>query len=174
MRSRGLALIVMSVPGLSLEETERLRSFAVGPHPDVEVVLSGMSRFRPAADEVGDRVWAGWLREAMDAKSDRGYVSFDECPVQMACRWWKGGAEYRRDPGAGAEKLFVAVASGMRSLRVEAGGVRLRLRVGSEVRWGPFVKERDVVVHPDVLWDYRGESGESRSDGRMNWSGLKR
>lgn len=161
---RGLALIVDEVfldYSLHRADTEELVSFAVGPHPVLTFVLSGMSKIAGLP-----QMKAAWIagfgpeevqREAMarlEMIADT-FLSMN-APVQIALPSWlegrKGIQEQIRERVR--VNLACAEASGVEVLRVEAGWCailrmpQLRERDLAEA----LLKECSVVVHPGAFY----------------------
>jgi alanine-synthesizing transaminase len=156
----GLALIVDEVfLDYPLGE-ERLEGFAVGPHPVLTFVLSGMSKIAGLP-----QMKVGWIagfgpegvrREALgrlEVVADT-FLSMS-APVQMALPSWLAGR--RGIQGQILERvrgnLRVAQRSGVEVLRVEAGwSAILRLaQVGGDMA-GRLLREAGVVVHPGEFY----------------------
>ncbi len=105
----GLALIVDEVfLDYPVEEAAGLRSFAVGPHPVLTFVLSGMSKIAGLP-----QMKVGWI-VAFGPEGDRRqalgrleviadtFLSMN-APVQWRCRFgWQEGGDSEADSGAGA------------------------------------------------------------------------
>jgi alanine-synthesizing transaminase len=161
----GLALIMDEVfldYPLDVDETERLVSFAVGQHPVLTFVLSGMSKiaglpqmkaawivgFGPEEDR---RQAAGRLEVIADT-----FLSMN-APVQMALPGWLAG---RR--GIGEQILervrmnyAFAMASGVEVLQVEAGWsaiLRLPQHGGGPDVAEELLRQTGVVVHPGEFY----------------------
>jgi alanine-synthesizing transaminase len=164
----GLALIVDEVfLDYSVEEGERLRSFAVGPHPVLTFCLSGMSKIAGLP-----QMKVGWILglgpdEARRQAMGRLEVIADtflsmNAPVQLALPGWLKGR--RGIQGQILERvrgnLAAARKSGVEVLRVEAGwSAILRLpRVGGVDAAGELLRRADVVVHPGSFYGI-GEEG---------------
>jgi alanine-synthesizing transaminase len=159
----GLALIVDEVfLDYPLEEGARLKSFAVGPHPVLTFVLSGMSKIAGLP-----QMKVGWIagfgpeamrREAMgrlEVVADT-FLSMN-APVQWALPGWLAGRE--RIQGQILERvrgnLRRARASGVEVLKVEAGWsaiLRLPQRGGDEDPAARLLREAGVVVHPGSFY----------------------
>ena len=169
----GLALIVDEVfLDYPLAEDARLTSFAVGPHPVLTFVLSGMSKIAGLP-----QMKVGWIvglgpealqREAMgrlEVIADT-FLSMN-APVQMALPSWLAGRKgiqeqiLARVRGNLAAVRRCGVGSGMEVLRVEAGwSAILRL---PQIGWnrdvaGVLLREAGVVVHPGSFYGI-AESG---------------
>jgi alanine-synthesizing transaminase len=157
----GLALIVDEVfLDYPLGE-ERLVSFAVGPHPVLTFVLSGMSKIAGLP-----QMKVGWIvglgpegvrREAMgrlEVIADT-FLSMN-APVQMALPSWL--ANRRVIQGQILERvrgnLRLTEGSGVEVLKVEAGwSAILRLpQVGESDVAGRLLREAGVVVHPGSFY----------------------
>ena len=165
----GLALIVDEVfLDYPLEEGVRLRSFAVGPHPVLTFVLSGMSKIAGLPQmKVGWIVGAGpegVRREAMERLEVIAdtFLSMN-APVQGALGGWLAGRRriqeqiLRRVRG----NLRAAQESGVEVLKAEAGWsaiLRLRQRSGDGEPAERLLKEAGVVVHPGSFYGI-GEAG---------------
>jgi aspartate/methionine/tyrosine aminotransferase len=168
----GLALIVDEVfLDYPLGEVE-LRSFAVGPHPVLTFLLSGMSKIAGLP-----QMKVGWIvglgpeglrREAMgrlEVIADT-FLSMN-APVQMALPSWLAGRKgiqgqiLARVRGNLAAAQRMSVGSGVEVLRVEAGwSAILRL---PQMGWDRDVaemllREVGVVVHPGAFYGI-AESG---------------
>jgi aspartate/methionine/tyrosine aminotransferase len=168
----GLALIVDEVfldypLGVGGDETQRLESFAVGPHPVLTFCLSGMSKIAGLP-----QMKVGWIvglgpedvrREAMgrlEVVADT-FLSMN-APVQMALPSWLAGRQGIQ--GQILERvrgnLAAAQASGVGVLRVEAGwSAILRLpQMGKEDVAEGLLRDVGVVVHPGSFYGI-AESG---------------
>ena len=164
----GLALIVDEVfLDYSLEE-ERLESFAVGPHPVLTFVLSGMSKIAGLPQmKVGWIVGLGPEEERRQAMGRLEVVADTflsmNAPVQMALPGWLEG---RR--GIQAQilervrgNLGLVKAAGVEVLQLEAGwSAILRLpQVGGRGDVAEeLLREVGVVVHPGSFYGI-GEAG---------------
>jgi alanine-synthesizing transaminase len=168
----GLALIVDEVfLDYQLEE-ERLRSFAVGPHPVLTFCLSGMSKIAGLPQmKVGWTVGSGpepALREAMgrlEVIADT-FLSMN-APVQGALASWMAGRKgiqeqiLARVRGNLSAVRRISVGSGVELLRAEAGwSAILRL---AQMGWDggvaeTLLRESGVVVHPGSFYGI-AESG---------------
>ncbi len=166
---RGLALIVDEVfLDYPLEESARLRSFAVGPHPVLTFVLTGISKIAGLP-----QMKVGWIagfgpeaarREAMgrlEVVADT-FLSMN-APVQGALPGWLAGR--RGIQGQILERvrgnLLGARASGVEVLTVEAGWsaiLRLPQRGGYGDPAERLLREAGVVVHPGSFYGI-GEAG---------------
>jgi aspartate/methionine/tyrosine aminotransferase len=167
----GLALIVDEVfLDYPLGEDVRLTSFAVGPHPVLTFVLSGMSKIAGLP-----QMKVGWIvglgpealqREAMgrlEVIADT-FLSMN-APVQMALPVWLAGRKgiqgqiLTRVRGNIAAARSIGVGSGVEVLRVDAGwSAILRLpQMGGDVAEG-LLREAGVVVHPGSFYGI-AESG---------------
>ncbi|WP_348269123.1 pyridoxal phosphate-dependent aminotransferase [Edaphobacter sp. DSM 109919] len=158
----GLALIVDEVfldYSLHRADSEELVSFAVGPHPVLTFVLSGMSKI--AGLPQMKVAWIGGFgpeavqREAMgrlEVIADT-FLSMN-APVQMALPFWleerKGIQEQILERVR--VNLARAEASGVEVLRLEAGWCAiLRLPRGGEVA-EELLQEWGVIVHPGSFY----------------------
>jgi aspartate/methionine/tyrosine aminotransferase len=146
---------------------ERLRSFAVGPHPALTFCLSGMSKIAGLP-----QMKVGWIvglgpeavrREAMgrlEVVADT-FLSMN-APVQMALPSWLAGRRgvQRQILERVRRNLAVAQRSGAEVLRVAAGwSAILRLpQVGEEDAAEMLLREVGVVVHPGAFYGI-AESG---------------
>jgi alanine-synthesizing transaminase len=166
---RGLALIVDEVfLDYPLEESTRLKSFAVGPHPVLTFVLSGMSKIAGLP-----QMKVGWIagfgpeaarREAMERLEVIAdtFLSMN-APVQGALPGWlsgRGGIQ-RQILERVRGNLRRAIASGVEVLKVEAGWsaiLRLPQRGGHGDSAERLLREAGVVVHPGSFYGI-GESG---------------
>jgi aspartate/methionine/tyrosine aminotransferase len=168
----GLALIVDEVfLDYPLGE-ERLRSFAVGPHPVLTFCLSGMSKIAGLP-----QMKVGWIvglgpegvrREAMgrlEVIADT-FLSMN-APVQLALPVWLAGRKgiqgqiLARLRGNLAAARRIGEGSGVEMLRVEAGwSAILRLPQMGEDRdvAEMLLREVGVVVHPGSFYGI-AESG---------------
>jgi alanine-synthesizing transaminase len=163
----GLALIVDEVFLDYPLGSDRLESFAVGPHPVLTFVLSGMSKIAGLP-----QMKAGWIvgmgpEEARRQAMGRLEVVADtflsmNAPVQLALPVWLDGR--RGIQGQILERvrgnLGLAKESGMEVLQVEAGwSAILRLpQDGSGDVAGELLREVGVVVHPGSFYGI-GEAG---------------
>lgn len=160
-----LALIVDEVfldYSLDRPDTEPLVSFAVGPHPVLTFVLSGMSKIAALP-----QMKAAWIaafgpeasrREAMarlEVIADT-FLSMN-APVQLALPRWIEGR--RAIQGQILERVRGNLAqieqSRVEALRVEAGWcaiLRLPRRHGSDDIAGSLLKECGVIVHPGTFY----------------------
>ncbi len=160
---RGLALIVDEVfLDYPLGE-ERVESFAVGPHPALTFVLSGMSKIGGLP-----QMKVGWIagfgpEEARGAAMARLEVVADtflsmNAPVQLALpRWLEGrGAIQGQIRERTRENLAIAKESkGIEVLRVDAGWcaiLRLEQKEGNEALAEELLREAGVVVHPGAFY----------------------
>jgi aspartate/methionine/tyrosine aminotransferase len=158
---RGLALIVDEVfLDYPLTE-ERLRSFAVGPHPVLTFCLSGMSKIAGLP-----QMKVGWIvgfgpEEARSQAMGRLEVIADtflsmNAPVQGALPSWLEGRKGVQ--GQILERvrgnLGMAQGSGVEVLRVEAGwSAILRLpQMGEGDVAERLLRELGVVVHPGSFY----------------------
>jgi alanine-synthesizing transaminase len=159
----GLALIVDEVfLDYPLGDDERLKSFAVGPHPALTFVLSGMSKIAGLP-----QMKVGWIvglgpdgvrREAMgrlEVIADT-FLSMN-APVQLALPVWL--AARRGIQGQILERVRMnysrAVDCGVEVLRLEAGwSAILRLpQVGADGEVAErLLREIGVVVHPGSFY----------------------
>jgi aspartate/methionine/tyrosine aminotransferase len=158
----GLALIVDEVFLDYPVGDTRLESFAVGPHPVLTFVLSGMSKIAGLP-----QMKAGWIigmgpggarREAMgrlEVVADT-FLSMN-APVQMALPVWLAGR--RGIQGQILERvkgnLQAARNAGVEVLRLEAGWsaiLWLPQTGGSENLAEELLGEADVVVHPGSFY----------------------
>jgi aspartate/methionine/tyrosine aminotransferase len=161
----GLALIVDEVfldYSLHREDSEELVSFAVGPHPVLTFVLSGMSKIAGLP-----QMKAAWIaafgpetvrREAMgrlEVIADT-FLSMN-APVQLALPAWLEGRKGIQDQILERVRTNLACAegSGLEVLRVEAGWCAI-LRLPSLNLEGDFaeelLREEGVVVHPGAFY----------------------
>lgn len=166
---RGLALIVDEVfLDYPLEESTRLTSFAVGPHPVLTFVLSGMSKIAGLP-----QMKVGWIagfgpeasrREALERLEVIAdtFLSMN-APAQGALADWLTGR--RRIQGQILERvrgnLREAMATGVEVLKVEAGWsaiLRLPQRGGYGEPAERLLREAGVVVHPGSFYGI-GEAG---------------
>jgi alanine-synthesizing transaminase len=156
-----LALIVDEVfLDYPVEEGVRLRSFAVGPHPVLTFVLSGMSKIAGLPQmKVG---WIAGFGPESDRRQAMGrlevvadtFLSMN-APVQQALPVWLAGR-----PGIQQQilvrvrgNLRNAVEGGVEVLRVEAGWsaiFRLPQRVGDLAEI--LLREAGVMVHPGTFY----------------------
>lgn len=161
----GLSLIVDEVfldYSLDRADSEALVSFAVGPHPVLTFVLSGMSKIAGLP-----QMKVGWVaafgpeavrREAMgrlEVIADT-FLSMN-APVQLALPAWLEGRKGVQDQILARVRTNLARAegSGLEVLRVEAGWCAI-LRLPSLKLEGDFVeellREEGVVVHPGEFY----------------------
>ena len=159
----GLALIVDEVfLDYPIAADGEMRSFAVGPHPVLTFVLSGMSKISGLP-----QMKVGWIvglgpeavrREAMgrlEVIADT-FLSMN-APVQLALPVWlagRGGIQ-RQILERVRENYLAAVESGVEVLRLEAGwSAVLRLpQMSSEGEMADrLLRELGVVVHPGSFY----------------------
>lgn len=164
----GLALIVDEVfLDFSLErtDTEELVSFAVGSHPVLTFVLSGMSKIAGLP-----QMKAAWIagfgpEEVRQEAMARLEVIADtflsmNAPVQRALPLWLAGREgiQRQILERVRTNLACAEGAGLEVLRVEAGWCAiLRLPRGGAVA-EELLQECGVIVHPGSFYGI-AESG---------------
>ncbi len=160
---RSLALIVDEVfLDYPLEESTRLKSFAVGPHPVLTFVLSGMSKIAGLP-----QMKVGWIAgsgpeaarleamERLEVIADT-FLSMN-APVQGALHGWlagRGGIQ-RQILERVRGNLRHAMASGVEVLKVEAGWsaiLRLPQRGGYGEPAERLLREAGVVVHPGSFY----------------------
>jgi len=159
----GLALIVDEVfLDYPLAKGARLRSFAVGPHPALTFVLSGMSKIAGLPQmKVGWIVGfgqAGNRRQALgrlEVVADT-FLSMN-APVQQALPVWLEGrlGIQRQILERVRENLRVAAEGGIDVLKVEAGWsaiFRLPQVGGVGDLAGMLLQEAGVVVHPGSFY----------------------
>lgn len=159
----GLALIVDEVfLDYPLEEGVRLGSFAVGPHPVLTFVLSGMSKIAGLP-----QMKVGWIvglgpegdrrraMERLEVVADT-FLSVN-APMQRALPVWL--AHRRGIQGQILERvrgnLGLAVGGGVEVLRVEAGWsaiLRLPQGLGEGDVAGWLLREAGVIVHPGSFY----------------------
>ncbi len=160
---RGLALIVDEVfLDYGLDAGVSLGSFAVGPHPVLTFVLSGMSKIAGLP-----QMKVGWIagfgpegdrRQAMgrlEVVADT-FLSVN-APMQRALPVWLAGRHGIQGQilERVRENLRLIVVSGVEVLRVEAGWsaiLRLPQRVGEEEVAEMLLREVGVVVHPGAFY----------------------
>ncbi len=165
----GLVLIVDEVfLDYPLEEGAKLKSFAVGPHPVLTFVLSGMSKIAGLPQmKVG---WIVGLGPEGDRKQAMGrlevvadtFLSMN-APAQMALPIWLAGRQeiQKQIQERVRENLRLAIGGGIDVLRVEAGWsaiLRLPQMVGVGDWAGMLLRETGVVVHPGSFYGI-AESG---------------
>jgi len=159
----GLALIVDEVfLDYPLAKGARLRSFAVGPHPALTFVLSGMSKIGGLP-----QMKVGWIagfgpegdrRQAMgrlEVVADT-FLSMN-APVQQALPVWLAGrlGIQRQILARVRENLRAAVDGGIDVLKVEAGWsaiLRLPQVIGADDLATVLLREAEVVVHPGAFY----------------------
>jgi alanine-synthesizing transaminase len=164
---RGLALIVDEVfLDYPLADEAKLRSFAVGPHPAVTFVLSGMSKIAGLPQmKVG---WIVGLGPESDRRQAMGrlevvadtFLSMN-APVQQALPVWLEGrlGIQRQIRERVRENLRTAMGGGIDVLKVEAGwSAILRLPGDGDDLAGMLLREAGVVVHPGSFYGI-GEPG---------------
>jgi aspartate/methionine/tyrosine aminotransferase len=164
----GLALIVDEVfLDYPLRDGEALTTFAVGPHPVLTFVLSGMSKIAGLP-----QMKAGWIvglgpEKGRAEAAGRLEVIADtflsmNAPVQLALPVWLAGR--REIQGQILERargnLSLSERSGLEVLRVEGGwSAVLRLpQVGPGDVVERLLLEADTVVHPGSFYGI-GEAG---------------
>jgi alanine-synthesizing transaminase len=161
----GLALIVDEVfldYSLHRGDSEELVSFAVGPHPVLTFVLSGMSKIAGLP-----QMKAAWIaafgpetvrREAMgrlEVIADT-FLSMN-APVQLALPAWLEGRKGIQDQILERVRTNLASAegTGLEVLRVEAGWCAIlrlpSLRLEGDLAVG-LLREERVVVHPGAFY----------------------
>jgi alanine-synthesizing transaminase len=165
----GLALIVDEVfLDYPLAEGVRLGSFAMGPHPVLTFVLSGMSKIAGLPQmkvgwivglgPEGDRRQAmGRLEVVADTFLSINAPMQRALPVWLAHRQGIQGQILERVKG----NLRLAVGGGVEVLRVEAGWsaiLRLPQRLGEGDVAGWLLREAGVIVHPGSFYGI-GEAG---------------
>ena len=159
----GLVLIVDEVfldYTLDRADTEELVSFAVGPHPVLTFVLSGMSKI--AGLPQMKAAWiAGFGPEAVRQEAmGRLEVIADtflsmNAPVQMALPSWLAGRKGIQEQIRKRVRVNLACAegSGVEVLRVEAGWCAiLRLPQEGGDLAERLLKESGVVIHPGAFY----------------------
>ncbi len=158
----GLALIVDEVfLDYPIEEGEELRSFAVGPHPVLTLVLSGMSKISGLP-----QMKAGWIvglgsdGVRLEAKGRLEVIADTflsmNAPVQLALPAWLARRKGIQGQilGRVRENYSAAVGCGLQVLRLEAGwSAILRLpQIGADEVAGRLLREMDVIVHPGSFY----------------------
>ena len=161
----GLALIVDEVfldYPLNLADSESLVSFAIGPHPILTFVLSGMSKIAGLP-----QMKAAWIvgvgpEAAQEEAMCRLEVIADtflsmNAPVQRALPSWleKGRPIQEQILGRVRTNLACAEKSGVEVLRVEAGWCAILRLPGLMEDSGPaeaLLREQGVVVHPGSFY----------------------
>jgi alanine-synthesizing transaminase len=159
----GLALIVDEVfldYSLHRTDCEELVSFAVGPHPVLTFVMSGMSKIAGLP-----QMKAAWIA-GFGPEADRGeamarleviadtFLSMN-APVQLALPSWLDGRHGIQEQIRQRVRMNLACAeaSGVEVLRVEAGWCAiLRLPQRNPDLAGALLRESGVIVHPG--WFY--------------------
>jgi alanine-synthesizing transaminase len=159
----GLALIVDEVfLDYPLEVGVRLGSFAVGPHPVLTFVLSGMSKIAGLP-----QMKVGWIA-GFGPEGDRGqamgrlevvadtFLSMN-APMQRALPVWLAGRKGIQGQILDRVRgnLRLSVEGGVEVLRVEAGWsaiLRLPQRFGEEDVAGLLLREAGVIVHPGSFY----------------------
>jgi aspartate/methionine/tyrosine aminotransferase len=164
----GLALIVDEVfLDYPLREGEVLRSFAVGQHPVLTFVLSGMSKIAGLPQmKVGWIVGLGPERGRLEAMGRLEVIADTflsmNAPVQLALPVWLAGRRGIQEQilERARGNLASAEESGLEVLRVEAGwSAVLRLpQVGVGEVAERLLGEADTVVHPGSFYGI-GEGG---------------
>ena len=167
----GLALIVDEVfldyPIASGLDAAPLESFAVGPHPVLTFVLSGISKVAGLP-----QMKVGWIagfgpaamrREAMgrlEVIADT-YLSMN-APAQLALPVWLGGRQGIQDQIRARVRANLGLARGMglEMFGVEAGWsaiLRLPQRGDKDIAW-ELLRSAWVIVHPGSFYGI-GEAG---------------
>ncbi len=150
-----------------LREGEALRSFAVGPHPVLTFVLSGMSKIAGLPQmKVGWIVGMGPERGRLEAMGRLEVIADTflsmSAPVQLALPVWLAGRRGIQEQilERARGNLASAEGSGLEVLRVEAGwSAVLRLpQVGFGEVAERLLGEADTVVHPGSFYGI-GEGG---------------
>jgi alanine-synthesizing transaminase len=160
----GLALIVDEVflDYPVVEGGVELLSFAVGPHPVLTFVLSGMSKVAGLPQmKVG---WVGVLGPERVRQEALGrleviadtFLSMS-APVQLALPGWLAGRKGIQEQILGRVRRNLAVAreAGLEVLEVEAGWsaiLRLRQKGGMGELAMEVLRETGVVVHPGSFY----------------------
>jgi alanine-synthesizing transaminase len=157
----GLALIVDEV-FLDYPIEGELRSFAVGPHPVLTFVLSGMSKISGLPQmKVGWIVGMGPEVVRLEAMGRLEVIADTflsmNAPVQLALPVWLAGREgiQRQILERVRENYLAAVESGVEVLRLEAGWsavLRLPQMSSEEEVADLLLREVDVVVHPGSFY----------------------
>lgn len=164
-KQHGLALIVDEVfldYSLERTEAEALVSFAVGPHPVLTFVLSGMSKIAGLP-----QMKAAWIagfgpelvrHDAMgrlEVIADT-FLSLN-APVQIALPHWLEGRKKIQEQILNRVRMNLgcAVESGVEVFRVEAGWCAIlrlpRLGMGREVA-ETLLQEHGVIAHPGSFY----------------------
>ena len=162
----GLALIVDEVfLDYPLEEGAVLPSFAVGPHPVLTFVLSGMSKIAGLP-----QMKVGWIvgfgpvavREQALARLEVVADTFlsMNAPMQRALPAWLAGRRRIQDQILGRlrRNLRLATESGVEVLRAQAGWSAILRLPQRPDEAGSLLTEAGVILHPGAFYGI-GESG---------------
>ena len=159
----GLALIVDEVfLDYPIEDDGELQSFAVGPHPVLTFVLSGMSKISGLPQmKVGWIVGLGPEAVRLEAMGRLEVIADTflsmNAPVQLALPVWLAGRSAIQGQilERVRENYSTAVECGVEVLRLEAGWsavLRLpQIGLGDEVA-DRLLRELNVVVHPGSFY----------------------
>jgi alanine-synthesizing transaminase len=163
----GLALIVDEVfLDYPLEDGATLRSFAVGPHPVLTFVLSGMSKIAGLP-----QMKVGWIAGfGPDAVREQAMGRLEvvadtflsmNAPMQWALPSWLARRRGIQEQILGRlrRNLQSATEAGAEILRVQAGWSAI-LRLPQRHDAGSLLREVGVIVHPGTFYGI-GESGRA-------------
>ena len=155
----GLALIVDEV-FLDYGLTGKVQSFAVGPHPCLTLVISGISKICALPQmklgwvaAFGPEVLVGEALARLEVVADT-FLSMN-APVQLAATGWLRGREAIQRQIMARIRTNFASLEGLGALPVEAGWcavLRLPMAAGPGSLAERLVQEAGVVTHPGSFY----------------------